>query len=245
MPKPYATGLDGAAIEYEIEYEIVRSRRRTRTIEISVNPRGGVRVSAPLRSTHEEIRAVVERRSEWIARHQRATVPLPVREFVSGESLLYLGWPVPLVVEAVERTRVTVELQSDHFHIRVPAILEGNERLAAVERAVMRWFSERAAAYLDQRVALWAQAGGRPPARVLVRNQRRRWGSCAPDGTLRFNWRIVMAEPSIIDYVVVHELAHLAVHDHSPAFWAEVERILPDYRARKAALKRAGPTLTL
>ncbi len=241
MPKPYATGLDGAAIEYEV----VRSRRRTRTIEISVNPRGGVRVSAPLRSTHEEIRAVVERRSEWIARHQRATVPVPVREFISGESLLYLGWPVPLAVEPTERQRVSAELRNDHFHIGVPAGLEGDERRVAIERAVMRWFGERAASYLEERVARWTQAGGRHPSRVLVRNQRKRWGSCAPDGTLRFNWRIVMAEPAVIDYVVVHELAHLAVHDHSPAFWAEVERVLPDYRARRSALKRAGPTLTL
>src|SRR5688572_17328440 len=116
MREPHAVGLDGRGTKHEIEYEVVRSRRRTRTIEITVTPRGGVRVAAPLRSTHEEIRAVVERRAEWIARHQRAAVPLPAREFVTGESFLYLGWPVPIVVEPAEGKRVAVELRNQHFH---------------------------------------------------------------------------------------------------------------------------------
>jgi predicted metal-dependent hydrolase len=82
------------------------------------------------------------------------------------------------------------------------------------------------------------------PSRVLVRDQRRRWGSCAPDGTLRFNWRILMAPPHVVDYVVVHELAHLSVRNHSSTFWAEVERILPRYREAQATLKQVGPSLT-
>jgi hypothetical protein len=79
----------------------------------------------------------------------------------------------------------------------------------------------------------------------MIRNQRRRWGSCSADGTLRFNWRLVMAPPAIIEYVVVHELAHLRVPNHSPAFWAEVARFIPDYKARRTALRQLGPSLSL
>jgi predicted metal-dependent hydrolase len=80
---------------------------------------------------------------------------------------------------------------------------------------------------------------------VLIRAQRQRWGSCGPDGTLRFNWRILMAPPTLIDYVVVHELAHLRYKHHDSAFWAEVSRLLPDYQLRRARLKEVGPRLSL
>lgn len=241
MPERHAIDL-GASI---IEYEVVRSRRRRRTIEITVDPRTGVRVAAPLRSTHAEIRSVVEGRAEWIARHQRAALVPPTREFVTGESVALLGQELPLLVAPTDRQRVRIAFGGEHLRLEVPRTLQGDERRVAIERALMRWFSEQAATDLEARIAKWAAAAGRHPSRVLIRNQRQRWGSCAPDGTLRFNWRIVMAAPRVIEYVVVHELAHLAVRNHSPAFWAEVERILPDYRERKQALKRIGPMLTL
>jgi predicted metal-dependent hydrolase len=241
MPERHAVALDGSVIEYEV----VRSRRRRRTIEITVDPRAGVRVAAPLRTTYDEIRSVVRHRAEWIARQQRAAVAPPAREFVTGESVPLLGQAVPLLVEVAGRKRVAVAFEHEHLHIDVPRGLEGNERRAAIEVALTRWFGEQAALHLEARVAKWAAVAGRHPARVLIRNQRQRWGSCARDGTLRFNWRIVMADLEVLDYVAVHELAHLAVRNHSPGFWAEVERVLPDYRERKHALKRVGPTLTL
>jgi predicted metal-dependent hydrolase len=80
---------------------------------------------------------------------------------------------------------------------------------------------------------------------VLLRDKKRRWGSCAKDGTLRFNWRLVMLEPAIVDYVVVHEIAHLVRPHHRPSFWAEVERLIPDYRARRKRLGEQGAGLPL
>ncbi len=127
----------------------------------------------------------------------------------------------------------------------MPAGLGGEERRDAIERAVTGWFRREAGAHFEARVTRWAAIGGRAPSGVRIGNQRRRWGSCAPDGTLRFNWRLLMAEQTVIDYVVVHELAHLAVRSHSSEFWNEVERVLPDYRERKALLRRIGPSLTL
>ena len=88
--------------------------------------------------------------------------------------------------------------------------------------------------------ALAGQGERKTPSRVLIRNQRKRWGSCSSDGSIRLNWRIVMAEAALIDYVVVHELAHLAVMDHSPRYWSVVERALPDYKARRKRLNEVG-----
>ena len=80
---------------------------------------------------------------------------------------------------------------------------------------------------------------------MLIRDQRRSWASCAPDGTLRFNWRTMMLEPSLIDYIVVHELAHLQICRHSPDFWALVYGVMPDARHRRQRLRAVGGTLPL
>lgn len=110
----------------------------------------------------------------------------------------------------------------------------------------MAWYRGRAEERLPASVARWQPRLGRGSApRVLIRDQRQRWGSCAPDGTLRFNWRAVMLEPSLIDYIVVHELAHLSVRSHSPEFWRIVTAAMPDAQHRRRRLREAGRSLPL
>ena len=110
----------------------------------------------------------------------------------------------------------------------------------------MKWYRARASERVPACVARWHPRLGRGPApRVLIRDQRQRWGSCAPDGTLRFNWRAVMLEPALIDYIVVHELAHLAVRSHSPEFWRIVTAAMPDAQHRRRRLREAGRSLPL
>ena len=110
----------------------------------------------------------------------------------------------------------------------------------------MKWYRARAGERVPACVARWHPRLGRGPApRVLIRDQRQRWGSCAPDGTLRFNWRAVMLEPALIDYIVVHELAHLAVRSHSPEFWRIVTGAMPDAQHRRRRLREAGRSLPL
>ena len=98
-------------------------------------------------------------------------------------------------------------------------------------------FIERAGHALSAAVERWAPVVGGTPSRVLVRNQKRIWGSCARDGTLRLNWRLALLEPSLIDYVVVHELVHLQVRNHQRDFWSAVEAVLPDFRERRRRLR--------
>jgi len=138
-------------------------------------------------------------------------------------------------------------LRFDHwrFRLSVPEGLAGDARRAALERAVTRWYQARATERLTARVNRWAAIAGYAPTATLVRSQRQRWGSCGADGTLRFNWRIIMAPPALIDYVVVHELVHLRTRNHSAEFWAGVRDLLPDYRLRRALLREVGPGLTL
>jgi len=229
-----------------IEYTVTRSRRRKKTIEITLDHGAGVLVAVPMDTSAEQIQQVVLKRARWIVRQASEGVLRPRRkEFVSGESLPYLGRQVRLFVEHADTRRTTVEFEHWSFRITVPAHLDGEERRAAIESAVVRWYRARAAERLGQRTERWTKLAGWAPSAVLVRDQRQRWGSCSPDGTLRFNWRIIMAPPALIDYVVVHELVHLRVRTHSAAFWTEVARLMPDYPIRRATLRELGPSLTL
>ncbi|MBI3977943.1 MAG: M48 family metallopeptidase [Chloroflexi bacterium] len=229
-----------------IEYTVVRSRRRRKTVEIRVDPDKGVVVAAPMRAPAAEIREIVAKRAAWIVQQTSRQLLQPRRkEFVGGESLPFLGQHLPLSVLDADVRRTVVACDRSSLSLTVPARLVGEERRIDVERAVVRWYAERAAEEILQRVRHWAGLAGLSVSLVLIRNQRKRWGSCSADGTLRFNWRLILAPPAVVDYVVVHELAHLRVRNHSPAFWAEVAKLMPDYQLQRAHLKEIGPSLTI
>ncbi|MCM1145647.1 MAG: M48 family metallopeptidase [Blautia sp.] len=118
--------------------------------------------------------------------------------------------------------------------------------LSAVQRtALENRYKEAARSYIPQRVAYYHAKTGGSYQRITIRDQKTRWGSCSSKGTLSFNWRLMLAPPSILDYVVVHELCHLTHMNHSAAFWQAVEAIYPDYRIARKWLKEHGNELTL
>ena len=136
----------------------------------------------------------------------------------------------------------------DHwrFRVTVPRGLDESERYERIRRSVVKWYRDRAAARLSDIVERWWPRLGRgEKSQILVRDQRQRWGSCAPDGTLRFNWRTMMLEQALIEYVVVHELAHLTHQNHSTDFWGLVAKAMPDAQQRRRHLREAGRTLPL
>jgi len=229
-----------------IEYEVRRSKRRKKTVQIRVDA-GTVRVAAPMRTPKSELRAIVEKRAPWILRHiSEATLELPPKKFVSGEALPYMGRDITLIVESAALPCPEVNFDQCRFRLTVPETLEDEERYEVVRGAVVRWYRERAAELMECMVEQWRpRLGDGMPPRVLIRDQRLRWGSCAPDGTLRFNWRVVMLKPSLIEYVVVHELAHLTHPNHSPSFWGLVTEVMPDAQERRARLREEGRTLPL
>ena len=120
------------------------------------------------------------------------------------------------------------------------SIREQNQ-LAALEKR----YKKAAREYIPTRVAFFQKFTGGSYEKITIRDQKTRWGSCSSNGTLSFNYRLMLAPPRILDYVVVHELCHLKHMDHSPAFWQAVEAVLPDYRERKLWLKEHGNELTI
>ncbi len=227
-----------------VAFRVVRSARRRRTIELTLEA-DGVRVAAPLRTPTAEIAEFVRSRIPWIQKHRTRRLPGVTPTFHDADSLPYLGRRLPLEVVPHPGRDVQVSMNLLGLRLAVPARMAEADRPVEMQDALRAWYREHAVDVIRDRVQQWQALAGYGPSRVLVRDQRRRWGSCSPDRTLRFNWRLVMLEPRLLDYVVVHELAHLVRPHHRPSFWAEVERLMPDYRARRSALREVGATLPL
>ncbi|MCM1039737.1 MAG: M48 family metallopeptidase [Roseburia sp.] len=118
--------------------------------------------------------------------------------------------------------------------------------LSAVQRtALENRYKEAARDYIPKRVAYYLPMTGGSYTRISIRDQKTRWGSCSGKGTLSFNWRLMLAPPAILDYVIVHELCHLTHMDHSPAFWQAVGAVYPDYQNARKWLKEHGSELIL
>ena len=239
-----------SSIEYDgkrIEYTVIRSARRKKTVEITLDPQDGVIVRSPARTPLRELAELVHKRAAWILSRATEDILRPKpRRYTDGETLLYLGREIPIVTSASGASKVTASLHDGAFRIAVPHNLPDEQRPEKSRAALERWYRNEAKRLLPEIVAQWqGRVGRKKPSFVQVRSQRRRWGSCSSDGSIRLNWRIIMAEPALIDYVVVHELAHLAVMDHSPRFWRRVEDALPNYLALRRRLNEVGLHLWL
>lgn len=218
-----------------IDFEVRRSTRRQKTLQLSVGP-NGVSVAVPLATPPDEIAGFVRNKARWILDRLAAAreVPSP-RELPS--SLPYLGRNLNVVVSNGAVVEVDVRFRPWELQVLLPYHAAEEDVTQELRSAVKEWYWIRALEHVSAGVARWWPDLGRSAEpEVHIGDQRKRWGSCAADGVLRFNWRLVMLEPRLLDYVVVHELAHLTERNHGPAFWAIVSAVLPDAAERKAAL---------
>ena len=223
-----------------IEYEVRRSRRRRKTIQLTVKD-GVARVAAPSGVSLRELRDFVRERANWIL--DRLAEPqhgAPLR-LVNGDTLLYLGRSLRLVVRLGEVHSPQVRFGLWRLLVTAPRGASVTERREMMLSAIAEWYRERAEQHVRASVQKWLpEFGYSEPPPVLIGDQRSFWGSCSADGTLRFSWRTVMLEPRLVDYIAVHELAHLKVMNHSKAFWAVVTRAMPDALQRRRRLREAA-----
>jgi predicted metal-dependent hydrolase len=129
-------------------------------------------------------------------------------------------------------------------------VLNGAFLLAARQREKARavfenWYRQQAAQVIKPRTSDLAEQNGFQFQIIRINGAKTRWGSCGPKGSLNFSWRLVMAPPEIIDYVIIHELVHLRVRNHSKRYWAAVNQIMPDFKQRRAWLQKNGYQLSL
>ena len=199
-PKRNQTGPERHSIrvgDTTIEYEVLRSKRRKKTVQIRVE-RGVVRVVVPSVAKPGAVRRAVRERAAWIISRLSQAPPEGVQKrFVNGESLPYLGQDFRIAVRFADVRSPEIRLDDGRFRVAVPPNLRGQNATRRCTSAFVAWYRERAAVQVSECVdKWWTKLGRGEKSRVLIRNQRRRWGSCASDGTLRINWRIIMLEPA-------------------------------------------------
>ena len=223
-----------------LEYTLIQTVRSS--VLFQALPEGAIRVYAPKGMRLRDIDQMVRERADQLIRMGRAVDQKlsedrknhPVGE---GSTLMIEG--VPHVIRLSEGARVRASAEDGAFRLTLPR--PGDDE--AVRAAIRATLSEQALGRIRERIEHYAPLIGKTPGRVTIREQKTRWGSCSSKGNLNFNWKLIMAPPSVLDYVVVHELCHLWEFNHSPKFWALVEQQMPDYRVWKKWLKEHAEDL--
>jgi len=218
------------------QYTLIRSARKT--IAIYIRPNGDVEVRAPRRASARAIEDFVRAKAQWIA--EKRSLVLAQDEKRSRFSLDYnsrllvLGeeWGLRTGRRGIQPGRTGYDLQGRQ--LIVPGGLEPDEIKSACERG----YRTLARDILPEKIERYAARMGVTPASIRISGAASRWGSCSGKGNLNFSWRLMMAPGAVIDYVVVHELAHLREMNHSPRFWAIVADTMPEYQVHRAALKQ-------
>lgn len=219
-----------------LDYEVVRANRKS--IGITVERDRSVIVRVPLHTSEQTISEAIERKKLWIWQKLRDPHkypdPLPHKEYVIGENFLYLGQHCALTFTKGEVG--AVRLVGKQFEM-VDADRRNGDRL------FRSWYLAQAKEVLRPRIAGFATEMGVRYSRIWIRDLKYRWGSCSPGGTLSFNWRIIQAPMIVVDYLIVHELAHILETNHSPEFWNIVAVQVPSWAKARSWLKQHGGRL--
>jgi predicted metal-dependent hydrolase len=219
--------LDG----HDVDYRLIRARRRSIGLTIGLD---GLTVRAARSVTIREIEGALTARAAWIVRtlaawRARRRDVLP-REWKTGAPIIYRGSELALALHPARARSIAADL----FHLTVLHPSPQDER--TISAFVGRWLKDEALAAVTPRVATYAAALRAPVPPTRLSNARSEWGSCNHKGEIRLNWRLVQLPPHLADYVVAHEVAHLAELNHSARFWAVVETLYPGHAAARRAL---------
>lgn len=228
-----------------ISYTLLKTKRKT--IGITVDRNGEVKVSAPLRISEKQIKEVVQKKADWIIKKVNEVIKrnsnLVCRQFASGEKFLYLGKEYTLEIVEKDLSKDEVLMQEDTMAVYISQGLSEESRKQAIKEALIKWYRQRFTEIVKERIEKYSLQLKVAPCKVVIKDQKTRWGSCSKKGNINLNWRLVMAPLDVIDYVVVHELCHLKVMNHSKDFWNLVESILPEYHEKREWLKVNGNRL--
>lgn len=217
--------------------KIIRSKRQSIGLEITAEAQLVVRV--PYLTSMKTVQKIIEQKKKWIQEKlsiaQNKHSKRVERSFQEGEMFLYLGEKYPLVFVEKEEEALVFEKEFK--------LTRAHQRIA--KEHFLKWYKKKALKKFTERIHLYYAITGFAYKKIRLSGAEKRWGSCNARGTLSLSWRLIMAPLDVIDYVVVHEMVHLKVRDHSRNFWNAVEKVLPDYRESKRWLKENGYKLSL
>ncbi len=217
--------------------QIIRTNRKS--ISLEIKPDGRLIVRAPITASDALIKSMVEKKADWIAKTKnrlaRQYPTIKEKSFKPGEYFWYLGEKYPLDLK--ERQRPLLELDGAFY------LYKGAQNRA--REIFVAWYREETRQITADLIHKYVKKYRFNVNQVRITSARTRWGSCSGKNNLNFTYRLSMAPLDVIDYVVVHELVHLKVHNHSKTFWNAVAEIKADYKKNRTWLKEHGTLLTL
>lgn len=227
----------------DIDYSLKKSDRKTTSIYIERD--GSVSVIAPAPFNIDKIEQIIEKKRSWIYRSLAEWEDLNRtrvhREYVNGESFLYLGrnYRLQLISSADNhKQQVPLTFKNGQFFLFTEAVPEAPEHFKTFYKAKLQ-------KKLSERQKIYSPKMGLQPSSVKVMELKNRWGSCTANGALNFHWKCAMLPMTVLDYIVVHELAHIKHPKHDAAFWHSVEKVMPNYEDSKSWLKFNGAGMSL
>jgi predicted metal-dependent hydrolase len=227
----------------DITYTVNRSKKRNKTISLQIRNETEVIICAPHFTDDEEINRFVEEKQAWInkaiRKHREYSLKNTAKEYNSGEHFLYLGQSYPLEVFFEPFENAGVFFWKNCFYLNA----QGNKDLK--KHYFISWYKKKAHDFIHERVDFFSRMLKLQPENIRITSAESRWGSCSGDNHLAFSFRLIMAPPDVIDYVIVHELAHIKEKNHSPRFWRRVEAAMPEYGKHRRWLKDNHHKFTL
>jgi predicted metal-dependent hydrolase len=230
--------VDNSNTYKDIEYQLKKSDRKTTSIYIERD--GTVSIIAPAPFNIEKVEQIIESKRSWIYRSLAEWEDLNRtrihREYVNGESFLYFGrnYRLQLVSEQDE----PLMFQQGQFKLVQAEVQNAPEHFKALYKAKLQ-------KKLKSRLKQYQSKMKKQSSDIRVMELQNRWGSCTSKGVINFHWKCAMLPLSVLDYVIVHELAHLGDKSHSPSFWRTVEKVMPNYGEAKIWLKFNGAGMSL
>ena len=223
----------------DIDIEIKRSKR-SKTITVNIERDGSVNAVAPLDCPEEiiykELLAHEHLICKRIAKRKTVTKAHVNREFVNGQSFLFMGKSYNLMIS--NTAHKSLEIVDDKFVISEKSLPKANETF-------IKFYKKEGLPYIRDRVQHFAKLVGREPLSIKIMELGSHWASCTPSHNINFHWKCIMAKPMIIDYLIVHELTHLKYPQHTRQFWDAVFSVMPNYRECEEWLHEYGVTLSL
>jgi predicted metal-dependent hydrolase len=224
----------------KVEYELITSDRK-KTIELVIDFNKGFTVKAPKEMTKKEIIKNLNRKEKWIINNLDRMSDIlkndTTKEFVSGEKFLLRGRRYALKVLKSKKQLPSLEFKKSKFLAVVPSQFTEDQYGSLLRPLFIQFYKQKAEQIINERIKKYLEYFKTEPKNIIVTELKNKWGSCSKNNQLRYNWRIVLANTSVIDYILIHELCHMVQKNHSDKYWKEVKRILPNYEKSKSWLR--------
>jgi len=242
--RDFRVAVNSQGDRMNLGYTLLRSRKRQKTICLQLKKDGRIIIQAPFSTPKQEIDDFFRSKEQWVRKRLRekeknVREEIVPRIFQDGQTFFFMGACYPLQIEA-ESSHPPGRLLFDaqRFMLRRDDVWQGREFFIA-------WYMEQAEIHLEKRLHFFSRQLELAPRSFRITHARSFWGYCSAVNRLAFNWRLIMAPPPVIDYVIVHELQHIVEKNHSAEFWKRVAAVIPDYGLHRLWLRKNGSRLTL